>query len=177
MGLHYAAQEGLPKTWSMRNQTSRWLRTSKSVGPTVHLSNDRDDSQHPFGDQATAGVACPRRVSGVGMFCFRHAYTATLRKHATLIGPWFCVPALRLVCLFEDDDAAGPFNTELRFGPRRSGCNLTMMRSVRLRPDLRFGRGVSRGSCPFGHLPGADDSSSCLHRKPMSTAIEVKPRT
>ncbi len=23
-------------------------------------------------------------------------------------GPWFCVPALRLVCLFEDDDAAGP---------------------------------------------------------------------
>jgi hypothetical protein len=38
----------------LRNQTSRWLRTSKSVGPTVHLSNDRDDSQHPFGDQATA---------------------------------------------------------------------------------------------------------------------------
>ena len=25
-------------------------------------------------------------------------------------GPWFCVPALRLVCLFEDDDAAGPFS-------------------------------------------------------------------
>ena len=23
-------------------------------------------------------------------------------------GPWLCVPALRLVCLFEDDDAAGP---------------------------------------------------------------------
>ena len=22
--------------------------------PTVHLSNDQDDSQHPFGDQATA---------------------------------------------------------------------------------------------------------------------------
>src|SRR4029078_9914806 len=26
------------KTWSLRNQTSRWLRTSKSVGPTLHLS-------------------------------------------------------------------------------------------------------------------------------------------
>ena len=26
----------------------------------------------------------------------------------TRLGPWFCVPALRLVCLFEDDDAAGP---------------------------------------------------------------------
>ena len=38
----------------LRNQTSRWLRTSKSVGPTVRLSSDRDDSQHPFGDQATA---------------------------------------------------------------------------------------------------------------------------
>jgi hypothetical protein len=54
MGLHFAAQEDLPKTWSLRNQTSRWLRTSKSVVPTVHLSSDRDDSQHPFGDQATA---------------------------------------------------------------------------------------------------------------------------
>jgi hypothetical protein len=42
------------KNMELRNQTSRWLRTSKSVGPTVHLSNDRDDSQHPFGDQATA---------------------------------------------------------------------------------------------------------------------------
>ena len=54
MGLHFAAQEGLPKNMELRNQTSRWLRTSKSVGPTVQLSSDRDDSQHPFGDQATA---------------------------------------------------------------------------------------------------------------------------
>jgi hypothetical protein len=54
MGLRFAAGEDLTKTWSLRNQTSRWLRTSKSVGPTVQLSSDRDDSQHPFGDQATA---------------------------------------------------------------------------------------------------------------------------
>jgi hypothetical protein len=38
MGLRFAAGEDLPKQWSMRNRTSRWLRTSKSVGPTTHLS-------------------------------------------------------------------------------------------------------------------------------------------
>jgi hypothetical protein len=54
MGLRFAAGEDLTKTWSLRNQTSRWLRTSKSVAPIVHLSSNRDDSQHPFGDQATA---------------------------------------------------------------------------------------------------------------------------
>jgi len=53
-GPAFAAKKTYQKTWSLRNQTSRWLRTSKSVVPTVHLSIDQDDSQHPFGDQATA---------------------------------------------------------------------------------------------------------------------------
>ena len=38
MGLRFAAGEDLPKQWSMRNRTSRWLRTSKSIEPTTHLS-------------------------------------------------------------------------------------------------------------------------------------------
>ena len=46
------------------------------------------DSQHPFGSLAT-----DRR---------------TMRIARSTIGPELCVPALRLVCLFEDDDAAGP---------------------------------------------------------------------
>ena len=29
-------------------------------------------------------------------------------------GPWLCVPALRLVCLFEDEDAAGPFDAKYK---------------------------------------------------------------
>ena len=53
MGLHCAVVKTYQKTWSLRNQTSRWLRTSKSVGPTAQLSIDRDDSQHPFGNPAT----------------------------------------------------------------------------------------------------------------------------
>ena len=62
MGLRFAAGEDLTKTWSLRNQTSRWLRTSKSVVPTVHLSSDQDDSQHPFGNPAT--TTCKVTVLG-----------------------------------------------------------------------------------------------------------------
>ena len=87
-------------------------------------------------------------------------------------GPWFCVPALRLVCLFEDDDDAGPFYTELRFGPRRSGG----------KPDddeICQARGLTYGSeeefrvardLSITHQ-GADDSSPCLRIKPMSGPI------
>jgi hypothetical protein len=53
MGLRSPPAKTYQKTWSLRNQTSRWLRTSESVVPTVHLSSDQDDSQHPFGNQAT----------------------------------------------------------------------------------------------------------------------------
>src|SRR5262245_22678200 len=93
MGLRFAASEDLPKQWSMRNRTSRWLRTSKSIGPTTHLSMIGTTANIP---SATRLPTC-RRVS---------------EKLAHQSGPWFCVPALRLVCLFEDDDACRPVNTE-----------------------------------------------------------------
>ena len=54
MGLRFAAGEDLPKQWSMRNRTSRWLKNiqvSRADHPPKH---DQDDSQHPFGDQAAA---------------------------------------------------------------------------------------------------------------------------
>jgi hypothetical protein len=68
------------------------LQTAKStsiVGPEDPIVCRREtpwrlanDSQHPFGNQAAGEL---------------------------ITGPWFCAPAFRLVCLFEDDDAAGPF--------------------------------------------------------------------
>jgi hypothetical protein len=62
MGLRFAAAKTYQKTWSLRNQTSRWLRTSKSVVPIEHLSDDQDDSQHPFGNPAT--TTCKVAVLG-----------------------------------------------------------------------------------------------------------------
>src|SRR4051812_18207276 len=84
------------KTWSLRNQTSRWLRTSKFVGPTAHLSIDRDDSQHPFGDQATTTClsAAADTVVALGFasqphdwFAFSRMMTLQALLHGTTLRP------------------------------------------------------------------------------------------
>ena len=68
--------------------------------------------QHPFGDQATA------LNNGIS---FEIRFSQLLPKLRFECGPWFCVPALRLVCLFEDDDAAGPYYAEIQIALRRPG--------------------------------------------------------
>jgi hypothetical protein len=90
MGLHCAVQKDLPKNMELRNQTSRWLRTSKFVGPTAHLSNDQDDSQHPFGDQATAIckiVALGFASQPYDWFAFSRMMTLQALLHGTTLRP------------------------------------------------------------------------------------------
>ena len=65
------------------------------------LSHRADDSQHPFGNQAAdANDEFPNDEL--------YRTLSEIRASSLLVGPRFCAPALRLVCPFEDDDAAGP---------------------------------------------------------------------
>ena len=105
----------------------------------------------------------PHRVSA----SHRDAESAISEKLPYVCGPWFCVPALRLVCLFEDDNAAGPCVAELRFAfaPKRE--------IERSGEEKLCAAHVLAGTCQ-----GADACrASCLHTNPMSTAGEVKRPT
>ena len=96
-----------------------------------------------------------------------------------MTGPWFCAPALRLVCLFEDDDAAGPFDTESASDRVGQALRLTV-------DEWRQAKSLTYGS-EDEFRAARDLAITCLganvitrhapHRKPMSTALEVKPRT
>jgi len=72
-----------------------------------------DDSQHPFGSPAAGHVAESHRDSEM----------AVSERLSHVTGPKLCVPALRLVCPFEDDDAAGPSIAETALRPSASTCD------------------------------------------------------
>ena len=79
---------GLNITISVAQSTSRWHGSEFRLGAAANtFYTVHGDRQHPFGSRAT--VRKPRET----------------RRSS---GPGLCVPALRLVCRFEDEDAAGP---------------------------------------------------------------------
>jgi hypothetical protein len=75
-------------TQELAQSTSRWHGRAFRIGVAAKtFCTVRDDRQHPFGSRATVRAPLETRHSS---------------------GPGLCVPALRLVCHFEDEDAAGP---------------------------------------------------------------------
>jgi hypothetical protein len=67
--------------------TSRWLGISDLFVAALMLAHL----------SATANILSATRLP-----------TTNTMQCMAVSGPWFCAPALRLVCLFEDEDAAGP---------------------------------------------------------------------
>ena len=86
------------------------------------------------------------------------------KKTSSFVGPWLCVPALRPVCLFEDDDAAGPLTRNYASAHVGQASHLTFDEWCQAKSltygsedEFRAARDLSI-TCQ-----GADDSSSCLH--------------
>jgi hypothetical protein len=110
---------------------------------TVH-----GDRQHPFGSRAT--VRKPRES----------------RRSS---GPGLCVPALRLVCRFEDEDTAGPSSTIRGNCPsfdrvpvgRENGLPKTSVKEEKLSPG---GRPLVATARPMGSLGRS---------RPMSITEEI----
>ena len=121
----------------------RRCNRGRVVNPDGHC---RSDCQHPFGSQATAS----RKPNSLKLGNDR--------------GPWLCAPALRLVCLFEDDDAAGPLTRNYASAHVGQASHLTFDEWCQAKSltygsedEFRAARDLSI-TCQ-----GADDSSSCLH--------------
>src|SRR5262245_60991566 len=93
--------------------------------------------------------------------------SATRLPANSVTGPWFCAPAFRLVCLFEDDDAAGPLIREKPSSPCAPKCELE-----------RFGRReLIAARALASTCQGADAHHVMPPPNTMSIPIEVKPAT
>ena len=115
------------------------------------------DGQHPFGNPATALWASLSETRMKRPRSTSHPRLGETRPH---FGPWLCAPALRLVCLFEDERRNRPFTHQRNCpSPRARGG------------DLETGRERS------SFRRAAVALTTGLRLKPMSEAADVKSPT
>jgi hypothetical protein len=90
MGLHFA----IVKTY----QNMEYAKSNLALAQNIQVSRAELCGEAQFGPTANilSATRLPQLVFPIS------------EKLADECGPWFCVPALRLVCLFEDDDACRP---------------------------------------------------------------------